>query len=151
MDNGYKKVKKGSFKDILIFAIFLISSLFGLFFMFVFDDYKSIMFWFFLIWFLIYLFLSFAWLNDKIWNKIEDIFIDIVIPLMEDFGTSLFIIVPIIGVLYSISCLINNENISNNIGVLITMIIFLVFDFVMIKKSIFTFNIVDYFKNRKGK
>ena len=42
MDNGYKKVKKGSFKDILIFVIFIISSLFGLFFMFVFDDYKSI-------------------------------------------------------------------------------------------------------------
>ena len=119
--------------------------------MFVFDDYKSIVFWFFFIWFLIYLFLSFAWLNEKIWNKIEDIFVSVVIPLMEDFGTLLFIIVPIIGVLYSISCLINNENISNNIGVLITMIIFLVFDFVMIKKSIFTFNIVDYFKNRKGK
>ena len=151
MDNGYKKVKKGSFKDILIFVIFFISSLFGLFFMFVFDDYKSIMFWFFLIWFLIYLFLSFAWLNEKIWNKIEDIFVSVVIPLMEDFGTLLFIIVPIIGVLYSISCLINNENISNSIGVLIMMIIFLVFDFVMIKKSIFTFNIVDYFKNRKGK
>ena len=107
MDNGYKKVKKGSFKDILIFVIFFISSLFGLFFMFVFDDYKSIMFWFFLIWFLIYLFLSFAWLNEKIWNKIEDIFVSVVIPLMEDFGTLLFIIVPIIGVLYSISCLIN--------------------------------------------
>ena len=151
MDNGYKKVKKGSFKDILIFVIFLISSLFGLFFMFVFDDYKSIVFWFFFIWFLIYLFLSFAWLNEKIWNKIEDIFVSVVIPLMEDFGTSLFIIVPIIGVLYSISCLINNENISNNIGVLIMMIIFLVFDFVMIKKSIFTFNIVDYFKNKKNK
>ncbi len=141
---------KKSFSDKVIIFIFILAVLFGLFFLFIFPNIKSIMFWYFLIWTLLYLFLIYSYINKERWNKVEKGYKDIVIPILEDIGTSLFILIPLIGVIYSIICIIHNEDISNSIGVLIIMSLFLIMDVYFNKKEIYTFNFIDYLKKKNG-
>ena len=140
---------KKSFSDKVIIFIFILSSLLGLFFLFIFPDIKSLMFWYFLIWSLLYAYLAYSYINKEKWDKIEKGYKNIIIPALEDIGTSLFILVPLIGLVYSIICITNNEDVSNNIGVLIIMSIFLIMDFYFIKKEIYTFNFINYLKKKK--
>ena len=141
---------KKSFSDKVIIFIFILAVLFGLFFLFIFPNIKSIMFWYFLIWTLLYLFLIYSYINKERSNKVEKGYKDIVIPILEDIGTSLFVLVPLIGLVYSIICIIHNEDISNSIGVLIIMSLFLIMDVYFIKKEIYTFNFIDYLKKKNG-
>ena len=137
--------KKGNFQFNFILGIFIFSSLFGLFFSTMLFDLKSWLFWFFTVWTFAYAVLAYLWIDQRKWELVEKTFL----PMFEDFGTLLFILVPIIGFIYSFYNIINGIDTTNNLIGLFIMISMLIFDFIMVKKEIFTFNIIEYLKNRK--
>ena len=145
--NRYKKVEKGSFQYYLVLGLFIVNELISIFFLYNNFDLSSwmtrILFFSVCIWMI----LIYCWLNEDKWDKLENV----LGPLIEDFGMSLFIIIPLVATIYYIYCIINGDKPMDNALGLIIMIIFLLFDFYMLKKHIMTFNFVDYLKNRKNK
>lgn len=140
-----RKSNKGSFADKFILGIFIFSILFGLFFIIMLFDLKSILFYFFLSWTIIYSFLTYCWLDKEKWSTLERV----AMPLIEDAGVLIWILIPVIGILFSLYNIISKVDVSNNVGVLIIMVIFMGMDIWLIKKDIFTLNSINYIRNRK--
>lgn len=139
------KTKKGSFADKFIFGLFVFSALFGIFFMIMLFDLKSLLFYFFLCWTIIYTYLVYCWLDKEKWIIMEGY----ATAIFEDIGILIWILVPVIGIVYSLYNLINKIDVSNYIIVLVLMISLLGLDLWLIKKKIFTLHNIDYIRNRK--
>ena len=146
-NNRYKKVEKGNFTYYVVLGTFIVAVLGALFLLYKTFDISKWTTWFGIIWVIVYLFFIYCWLDGGKWDKIENIFG----PLIEDFGLSLSIIFPIVGIIYSIYQLCMNDNSNNWLGVLIFMSLFLMFDIIMIKAEIMTFNFVDWIKEKREK
>ena len=142
-----KKKEKMGFAYNFILGLFIISALLGIFFMVVLFDLKSILFYFFLSWTIIYSFLVYCWLDADRWSLVEKV----TMPLMEDAGVLIWILVPVVGIIFSIYNLVNKIDVSNYIIVLIMLSIFLAGDILLIKKDIFTLNIIKYIRSRRNK
>lgn len=124
-------MKKKSFSYIFLLCLFIFASLFGFIYVLTSLDINDIMFWFFLNWAMIFSLLAFYWLNIDRRNKLERV----LKPIVKTFGTLVWLIVPILGIIYSIYAIFNGTNVNKHIGTLILMIILLIFDRFMMKNK----------------
>lgn len=103
--------------------------------------------WFWIGWIIIYSLFIYCLIDVDRWNKLENI----LGPLIEDLDLSTAITFPIIGIIYSIYLLAINDTSNHPVGILIGMSLFLIFDFILIKDGIMTFNFVDWIKEKRAK
>ena len=100
---------------------------------------------------LLALFFAYCWASEERWIKMNDSYKKILDPLAEDFGTSLFFIIPIIGVIFSVYEIIIGEDVSNYTITLIVMMAILIFDIIMVKIGVMEFNFIEKRKKKKKK
>ena len=137
--------KKSDFQFDFILGIFIFSSLLGLFFCIVLFDLKSWLFWFFAVWTFAYAVIAYLWSDQRKWELVEKTFL----PALEDIGTLLFILVPLIGCIYTLYNVTNGIETTDNLISFFILLSMLIFDFIMIRKKIYTFNLIEYLKKRK--
>ncbi|MBO4360935.1 MAG: hypothetical protein J5822_08660 [Eubacteriaceae bacterium] len=97
--------------------------------------------WFWTGWIAVSLLAGRCFVNGK-WDRLENM----LGPVAEDIGMLMFVIVPVIGIVYGAYELAVNGMSDNPLLTLIFMTLFLAFDIIMIKRRVMTFNFIDRIK-----